>query len=88
MIRLNGITEADADATAMDAKYVYSLASVSYPPATSFHPGFITCSAVYLYSHAVGAPEPDTDTTATGDEIAIVRDWHMAGAIRLSKVFL
>jgi hypothetical protein len=43
---------------------------------------------VYLYSQAVGAPEPDTDTTVTGDEITIVRDWHMAGAIRLSNVFL
>ena len=62
MIRLNGI--AAAVVVARDAKYVYSLASVSYPPATSFHPGFITCSAVYLYSHA--APE-----TATGEEMAI-----------------
>ena len=69
MIRLNGIIGADADATTMDAKYVYSLASVSYPPATSFHPGFMTCSAVYLYSQGVGVPDTET---ATGEEIAIV----------------
>ena len=31
---------------------------------------------------------PRVAILATGDEIAIVRDWHMAGAIRLSSVFL
>ena len=33
---------------ARDAKYVYSFASASYPPATSFQPGLMICSAVYL----------------------------------------
>ncbi|MFZ9690106.1 MAG: TonB-dependent receptor [Phycisphaerales bacterium] len=38
--------------------------------------------------HRTTMPEPEPETTLTGDVIAIVRDWHMAGAIRLSIVFL
>jgi hypothetical protein len=74
---LNGIVaeqsrdDDDDDDDVSDAKYKYSFASLSYPPATSFHPGFITCSAVYRYSHGIGSFDA-ADTTATGDEIAIV----------------
>jgi hypothetical protein len=82
VIFLNGADKAwpDADDDARDAKYEYSLASLSIPPTTNFHPGFITCSAVYRYSH-------DAPDTHTGDEIAIVSVWQIAGAIKLSNVF-